>query len=191
MSQENTTGLGKTIDFMRAVSIIFLAMNIYYFCYPFFYRLGFTNGMVDRILLNLDRDTGLFSHSWITKAFCLMFLSFSAMGARGRREIEMSGKRIVCSFLVGLLLYAGSEALLVADMDIRPATLLYASTAISGYICLLTAGMWLGRLLRSRLMDDVFNEEKESFMQETRLMVNEYSVNLPTRFYYRKKWHDG
>lgn len=191
MSQENTTGLGKTIDFMRAVSIIFLAMNIYYFCYPFFYRLGFTNGMVDRILLNLDRDTGLFSHSWITKAFCLMFLSFSAMGARGRREIEMSGKRIVCSFLVGLLLYAGSEALLVADMDIRPATLLYASTAISGYICLLTAGMWLGRLLRSRLMDDVFNEENESFMQETRLMVNEYSVNLPTRFYYRKKWHDG
>lgn len=191
MSQENTTGLGKTIDFMRAVSIIFLAMNIYYFCYPFFYRLGFTNGMVDRILLNLDRDTGLFSHSWITKAFCLMFLSFSAMGARGRREIEMSGKRIVCSFLVGLLLYAGSEALLVADMDIRPATLLYASTAISGYICLLTAGMWLGRLLRSHLMDDVFNEENESFMQETRLMVNEYSVNLPTRFYYRKKWHDG
>lgn len=191
MSQENTTGLGKTIDFMRAVSIIFLAMNIYYFCYPFFYRLGFTNGMIDRILLNLDRDTGLFSHSWITKAFCLMFLSFSAMGARGRREIEMSGKRIVCSFLVGLLLYAGSEALLVADMDIRPTTLLYASTAISGYICLLTAGMWLGRLLKNRLMDDVFNEENESFMQETRLMANEYSVNLPTRFYYRKKWHDG
>lgn len=28
-------------------------------------------------------------------------------------------------------------------------------------------------------------------MQETRLMENEYSVNLPTRFYYRKKWNDG
>ena len=28
-------------------------------------------------------------------------------------------------------------------------------------------------------------------MQETRLIENEYSVNLPTRFYYRKKWHDG
>ena len=40
-------------------------------------------------------------------------------------------------------------------------------------------------------MDDVFNEENESFMQETRLITNEYSVNLPTRFYYKKKWHDG
>ena len=40
-------------------------------------------------------------------------------------------------------------------------------------------------------MDDVFNEENESFMQETRLITNEYSVNLPTRFYYKKKWHNG
>lgn len=65
------------------------------------------------------------------------------------------------------------------------------SAVTAGYICLLTAGMWIGRLLKNQLMDDVFNEENESFMQETRLMVSEYSVNLPTRFYYKKKWHDG
>jgi hypothetical protein len=40
-------------------------------------------------------------------------------------------------------------------------------------------------------MDDVFNTENESFMQETRLMENQYSVNLPTRFYYKKKWNNG
>ena len=40
-------------------------------------------------------------------------------------------------------------------------------------------------------MDDVFNTENESFMQETRLMQNEYSINLPTRFYYKKKWNNG
>lgn len=51
--------------------------------------------------------------------------------------------------------------------------------------------MWTGRLLKEHLMDDVFNEENESFMQETRLITNEYSVNLPTRFYYKKKWHNG
>lgn len=65
------------------------------------------------------------------------------------------------------------------------------SALAAGYICLLTAGMWTGRLLKEHLMDDVFNEENESFMQETRLITNEYSVNLPTRFYYKKKWHDG
>ena len=65
------------------------------------------------------------------------------------------------------------------------------SALTTGYICLLTAGMWTGRLLKEHLMDDVFNEENESFMQEIRLITNEYSVNLPTRFYYKKKWHNG
>ena len=40
-------------------------------------------------------------------------------------------------------------------------------------------------------MEDVFNMENESFMQETRLMENEYSVNLPTRFQYGGKLNDG
>ncbi|MUT97984.1 MAG: hypothetical protein EP145_01640 [Bacteroides uniformis] len=40
-------------------------------------------------------------------------------------------------------------------------------------------------------MEDVFNNENESFMQETRLIESEYSVNLPTRFYYKKRWNNG
>lgn len=70
-------------------------------------------------------------------------------------------------------------------------TLSYVSTVAAGYICLLTAGVWITRLLKNQLMDDVFNDENESFMQETRLIANEYSVNLPTRFYYKKRWHNG
>lgn len=38
----------------------------------------------------------------------------------------------------------------------------------------------MSRLLKNNLMDDVFNNENESFMRETRLMENEYSINLPT-----------
>ena len=55
----------------------------------------------------------------------------------------------------------------------------------AGYICLLMGGLWMSRLLKHNLMEDVFNNENESFMQETKLMENEYSVNLPTRFYYK------
>jgi hypothetical protein len=40
-------------------------------------------------------------------------------------------------------------------------------------------------------MTDVFNNENESFQQETQLLYNEYSVNLPTQFYYQGKWHQG
>ena len=49
----------------------------------------------------------------------------------------------------------------------------------------------MSRMLKNNMMDDRFNEENESFMQETKLMENEYSVNLPTRFYYKKRWNKG
>lgn len=43
--------------------------------------------------------------------------------------------------------------------------------------------------MKNNLLEDVFNTENESFMQETRLMENEYSINLPTKFWYgRKEW---
>ncbi len=70
-------------------------------------------------------------------------------------------------------------------------TAFYILTVSVGYICLLMGGVWMSRLLKNNLMDDVFNTENESFQQETRLLTNEYSVNLPTRFYYRKRWNEG
>ena len=52
-------------------------------------------------------------------------------------------------------------------------------------------GVWMSRLLKNNLMDDPFNNENESFQQETRLIENEYSINLPTKFYYNKQWNNG
>lgn len=63
----------------------------------------------------------------------------------------------------------------------------YILTISGGYIFLLMAGLWMSRLLINNMFDDVFNNENESFMQETRLLQSEYSVNLPTKFWYKKK----
>ncbi|MBV4226501.1 type IV secretory system conjugative DNA transfer family protein [Parabacteroides distasonis] len=68
---------------------------------------------------------------------------------------------------------------------------LYTVTLTGGFFCLLASGLWVSRLLKSNLFEDVFNTENESFMQETRLMENEYSINLPTKFWYRKKEWKG
>ncbi|MFP3577890.1 YWFCY domain-containing protein, partial [Brevibacillus sp. SIMBA_040] len=68
---------------------------------------------------------------------------------------------------------------------------MYIFSTSAGYILLLMTGVWMSRLLKNNLMDDVFNNENESFMQETKLMENEYSVNLPTQFYYNGTWNKG
>ena len=65
----------------------------------------------------------------------------------------------------------------------------FAERMDGGFFCLLASGLWISRLLKNNLLEDVFNTENESFMQETRLMENEYSINLPTKFWYgRKEW---
>jgi hypothetical protein len=51
-----------------------------------------------------------------------------------------------------------------------------------GYRLLSAAGLWMSRLLKNNVKEGVFNPENESFMQETRLIENEYSFFLKNPF---------
>ena len=192
MAQEDDLrALGKIMDFMRALSVIFLLINAYWFCYEAFLTWGFTLGIVDKILMNFQRTTNLFSSILWTKLFCLVFLALSCLGTKGVKEETITWPKIWAVLAVGFVLFFLNWWLLALPIGKVGAASLYIFTLSVGYICLLMAGVWMSRLLKNNLMDDVFNLENESFMQETRLLENEYSVNLPTRFYYKKRWHKG
>ena len=192
MAQEDDLrALGKIMDFMRALSVIFLLINAYWFCYEAFLTWGFTLGIVDKILMNFQRTTNLFSSILWTKLFCLVFLTLSCLGTKGVKEETITWPKIWAVLAVGLVLFFLNWWLLALPIGKVGGASLYIFTLSVGYICLLMAGVWMSRLLKNNLMDDVFNLENESFMQETRLLENEYSVNLPTRFYYKKRWHKG
>ena len=176
---------------MRGISVIFLLINCYWFCYEAFHTWGFTLGIVDKILMNFQRTTGLFSSILWTKLFCVVFLALSCLGTKGVKEEKITWPKIWTVLFSGFVFFFLNWWLLVLPIGKIGAATLYIFTLSVGYICLLMAGVWMSRLLKNNLMDDVFNTENESFMQETRLMENEYSVNLPTRFYYKKKWNNG
>ena len=192
MAQEDDLrALGKIMDFMGALSVISLLINAYWFCYEAFLTWGFTLAIADKILTNFQRTTSLFSSILWTKLFCLVFLALSCLGTKGVKEEKITWSKIWAVLAVGFVLFFLNWWLLALPIGKVGAASLYIFTLSVGYICLLMAGVWMSRLLKNNLMDDVFNLENESFMQETRLMENEYSVNLPTRFYYKKRWHKG
>ena len=176
---------------MRGISVIFLLVNCYWFCYEAFHTWGFTLGIVDKILMNFQRTTGLFSSILWTKLFCVVFLALSCLGTKGVKEEKITWPKIWTVLFSGFVFFFLNWWLLALPIGKIGAASLYIFTLSVGYICLLMGGVWMSRLLKNNLMDDVFNTENESFMQETRLMQNEYSVNLPTRFYYKKKWNKG
>jgi len=187
--EDDLRGLAKIMAFMRAVSILLVLMHLYWFCYGFFLERGWTLEVINKILGNFDRTAGLFSHTLYTKIFALVLLALSCLGTKGVKNEKITWSKIYVALGVGFVLFFLNTPLLKLSAGL--ATMLYILTTGMGYIALLMAGVWMSRLLRNNLMDDVFNNENESFQQETKLMENEYSVNLPTKFYYKGKWNDG
>lgn len=118
-------------------------------------------------------------------------LALSCLGTKGVKEEKITWAKIYSCLSAGFVLFFLNWWLLELPLPAVANTALYITTLSVGFLCLLVAGTWMSRLLKNNLMDDVFNTENESFMQETRLITNEYSVNLPTRFYYKKRWNPG
>ena len=189
--EDDLRALAKIMDFLRAVSILLVVIHLYWYCYEAVRLWGIDIGVVDRVLLNFDRTAGLFRSILYTKLFALVLLALSCLGTKGVKEEKITWARIWTVLAAGLVLFFLNWWILSLPLPVEANAALYTATVAAGYVCLLMSGTWMSRLLRTNLMEDVFNVENESFMQETRLIENEYSVNLPTRFYYRKKWNNG
>ena len=187
--EDDLRGLAKIMGFMRAVSIILVLLHFYWFCYSFFLERGFILNILNRILSNFQKTAGLFSHPLFTKVFSLTLLALSCLGTKGVKNEKITWRKTNTIMVVGLLLFFFNGTLL--NSHVRYSIYFYIITTTVGYICLMVSGIWISRILKTNLMRDVFNNENESFMQETKLMNNEYSVNLPTKFYYEGKWNNG
>jgi hypothetical protein len=185
--EDDLRGLAKVMDFMRAISIIFVVINIYWYCYYAVVEWNISIGVVDKILLNFDRTAGLFGNILYTKLFAVVFLALSCLGTKGVKEERITWQKIYVFLTIGFILFFMNWWILDLPLPSAATTGFYILTMSAGYIFLLMAGLWMSRLLKNNLMDDVFNTENESFMQETRLLQSEYSVNLPTKFWYKKK----
>ena len=183
--------LAKIMDFGRAVSIFIMVIHVYVYCYPSMAAWQLTLDVINRILLNFDRTTGIFGCILWTKLLAVLLLAISCMGTIGVKGEKITWHRIWAVLTAGAVLFFLNWWLLDLPFPHEAVTSLYVLTLTAGYLCLLMAGLWISRLYRNNLMEDVFNQENESFMQETRLIENEYSVNLPTRFRYAGKDNDG
>lgn len=179
------------MEFMRAISILFLVIHVYWYCYQAFSDMGVSIGVVDRILLNFQRTAGLFKSLLLTKVFAIIFLALSCLGTKGVKNQKMTWNKIHAFFLGGLVLFFMNWWILDLPLPHIANAGLYTATLTAGYILLLMAGIWISRMLKNDLMEDPFNTQNESFMQTTALMENEHSVNLPTKFVYQGKEWDG
>ena len=71
--EDDLRALAKIMDFLRAVSIILVVMNVYWYCYASIVEWHLNIGVVDRIMMNcfIPRSTQNYSlfFSWPCRAW--------------------------------------------------------------------------------------------------------------------------
>ena len=189
--EDDLRALSKIMEFGRAVSIFLLVVHVYVYCYPSITAWHLNLEVIDRILVNFNNTTGIFNCILWSKLLAVLLLAVSCLGTHGVKGEKITWPKIYAALVAGCALFFLNWWLLELPLPHMANTAFYIFTLTAGYLALLMSGLWMSRLYRHNLMEDVFNMENESFMQETRLMENEYSVNLPTRFYYKKRWNNG
>ena len=183
--EDDLRALAKIMDLLRALSIILVVANIYWFCQQMVSGWQFHTETM-KILRNLDDAGKLFHNPWISKWWTLLFLGLSCVGTKGVKNEKVQWIHIWIFLSAGAALF-----FLNWWMPSIGWVFPYILTTVIGYVLMLVGGVYMSRLLKNNMMDDRFNDENESFMQETKLMNNDYSVNLPTKFYYKKRCHSG
>lgn len=189
--EDDLRALAKIMEFGRAVSIFLLVVHVYVYCYPSITSWNLNLAVIDKIIMNFNNTTGIFNCVLWSKLAIILLLAISCLGTKGVKGEKITWHKIYAALFAGCILFFLNWWILDLNLPHVAVTALYVFTLTSGYLCLLMAGLWMSRLYKHNLMEDVFNLENESFQQETRLMENEYSVNLPTKFQYQGKLNDG
>ena len=184
--EDDLRSLAKIMDFLRAISIVLVVTNLYFFTRVETVDSNEFYMVADKILNNFNSECGLFANTFNSKLFAMLLLALSCFGTKGVKDEAITWRHIIIVGAVGIVVFLFNSWLLPIGYRY-----IYIITTILGYIGMLMSGIWISRMLKNNMMDDRFNDENESFMQETRLLENPYSVNIPTRFYYEKKWHSG
>ncbi len=131
------------------------------------------------------QNLGFLANIYQSKTVCMVFLAITCIGTKAHKNRELTISSIVFQVISGLILYWGSLVVMVSFPFV------YLWLTFFGFVLLNIGFDNISKLINVNLMKDRFNVENESFPQEEVLKGNEYSVNLPTLYFFKGKQHEG
>ena len=132
-----------------------------------------------------------------SKLATFLLTCITCIGTRNRKKLEFNARRqVLYPLIIGVGLVMLSVWLFGYPMETRFYTLrlntwLYMLASVVGVVLVHVALDNVSKFLKEGLLKDRFNFENESFEQCQELQENKYSVNIPTRYYYKGKFRKG
>ena len=153
---------------MVLVSVVILAVNIYYYEYPLFMSLGLRSDISDRVMLSF-RSHGFFSSYLKTKLLSLALIVMSNIVRSGKGK-PANWRTVALTGAGGLLLF----------LFLPVVGIVYSLVSLSGFSLVAYSVAMIGRHLS--LNWDRLNDVNETFEQCDEKIETKDSINIPTRY---------
>ena len=184
MSMTEGRELEKLHEGFRFFSYLLLFLSLYLNRLGYFIAHGICISAFNPLVAKLQ-NLGFLANVYQSKTVCLVFLAITCIGTKAHKDRELTVSAIVWQVVAGLILYWGSLVLFESFPSV------YMALTFAGFVLLNIGFDNISKLINVNLMKDRFNVQNESFPQEEVLRENQYSVNLPTRYLYKDKQHEG
>lgn len=148
----------------------------------------------DRIKVMDVYQDGHLLHS---KVMTLLIVCVTCIGTRNKKNLEFNAKKMVIypiSFgmiLMFLSVWVFNQNWTPRFFTLYSSTWVYMVMSVVGTVLVHIALDNISKYLKDGLLKDRFNFENESFEQMEQKVENQYSVNIPMRYYYKGKFRKG
>lgn len=182
---EDSKGSEQMYKFFRGLIYVSIFVEIALFLPREWFGIG-------NIILDKLRVFGIYHNIFLSKLVTLMLVCITSIGTKAKKRLDFDmqsmvyrpgflGFLIVCIGIVSLKLSSFSQGMYVS----------YIICSFAGIALIHIALDSLTKNLHTELGKDKFNIENESFFQTEKLVEDKYSINIPTKYYYRGKMRDG
>ncbi|MFD1145368.1 YWFCY domain-containing protein [Larkinella insperata] len=196
--REERKELSKVNEIFLWATIVLLSSHVYAEMHNLFKGFGFTNVYVDKILIDLLNAFKLLGTPWTLKLLAAGAIVIYGVSSRGVKSIKLKPKSVAIDIIIGIVLFLGSTTLLLEvgrwllDMGgMMVLATVYLTLTIIGLLYMIKGVQGIKRLMFTRIGQDTFNRENETFPQEERLVTNKHSINIATEFEYQGRKRRG
>ena len=158
--------------------------------------LDYMNGIIVTFHEKL-KSIPIYNNIFLSKITTIVLLCIASMGTKAKKNLEFNAKKmVVIPLSCGLVMVIASIIIFYIEGEtrwyhIRSTSWIYMAPSLYGVMMMNVALDNISKYFKDGLIKDKFNFENESFKQMENKDENQYSVNIPMRYYYRGKFRHG
>ncbi len=191
MSSQSSGDGTALFNLFLIFSIAILGLHCYIFLYPEAIKMHLNIGFFDTFLYRFDVINSKFFTGYQALLSALALDIVYVIGARPKKSTTSTIRISILYLAIGLIIYFFAGIVLSNFTSNLFFAITYIIFLFCGFFLINTGFMHMWKLLFLSTPKDPFNDENETFAQETKKITNPFSINIATRYFHKGKECSG